>query len=453
MQFKSVLIRVSISILAAVSAISCINVDKSLGENYLPEDQLLKIKTEEFNLPLTAKSMDSLQANSTSFAVIGAIRTPEFGDFKVVTAANLAQFTTGIDFGEKPVLKSVYFRAFVDSTSIMKDGQKNIPQDVYIYRTTKKIDTLDMYINSIDKSFIESTPLNAATSTYFGGDTVKIFLNKAFGEELLTATTEELDSIDLFINRFKGLYLECSPVESGLEGGRINYLTYGYASVVLEYNFQPTWEEGLSRKDTTILFNFGNGYCINPSYYSSESLQTTEMLSEIPIEGVAGIKPYINGSTLKKLLDKWAQKNDYDPKNIAISKAEFSLPFDIPTNLDMSKYPAYLFPTYWNKDSTQHFYSLQPDIYSTGNKMGAMSRSLKKYSGDISSYIQELVNKDASNITDKYDLWFAPVYNYYNSNTQQTYYYANTDFYYVGKINGPAADIAPTLKLVYSIVK
>ncbi len=453
MQFKKVLLRVIMSSFAAITAFSCITVDKSLGEEYLPEDQLLQVKTAEFNLPLTVKSMDSLQAGSASFGILGYIRTPEFGDVKVATAANLSQQTTDLNFGDDPVFISVYFRAFMSGTSVMKDGQEYIPQDIFVYRTTKKIDTMDTYINSIDPSFIESTPLNTATSTYFGGDTIKVFLKDEFGEELLTATEEELDSVDLFVERFNGLYVECSDLEEGLEGGRLNYISYGYASVVLEYNFQPEWEDDLDRKDTVIAFTLGDGYCVNPSTYSSKDLESTEALAELPIEGLAGVKPYLDGNTIKSMLDEWVQENGYDPSTVAISKAEFSLPFEIPADLDMTRYPTYLFPTYWNKDSTIKYYALTDDIYSTGNNMGYMSRSLEKYYGDFSYYIQDLITKDASEVGNDDNLWFAPVYDYYDSTYGTSYYYANTDYYYVGKINGPAADIAPSLKLVYAIVE
>lgn len=453
MHFKDTLSKLTLLVLTVSSVFSCITVNKTIGEGYVPEDQELKIRIAHFRLPVTLKMQDSLQATSTDYAIVGAIRTPEFGLVKMGSAANVCQPTTTLRFGKDPVIKSIYFTAAVPAKKVMEDNQMNIPQDVFVYRLNKRLDTTTVFCNSITPADYDPVPLNTSSVTYFGGDSIKVYLNNAYGTELLSATEKELDSINLFIDRFKGLYLECSAPEGSLTGGRENLLGFSSAIIMMKYNFQPTWQEGLSRKDTTVYLNYGDGYCLNTSTYGSEGLETAEPLEILPVEGIAGIKPYVDAKVLKDTLDKWAQKNNYNPKKIIVSKASFSLPFEIPADFDMTKYPTYLFPTQRIENQNLMIYYPFNDVNSTGNSLGGMNRSLAEYQGDLSSAIQQMLNKDAADIGAKYDFWFAPIQKltdqYYGTVSYAPDFYT----YSVGKVNGPKAERYPKLTLVFSVLQ
>lgn len=453
MHFKATLSKLTLLVLTVSSVFSCITVNKTIGEEYVPEDQELKIRIAHFRLPVTLKMQDSLQATSADYAIVGAIRTPEFGLVKMGSAANVCQPSTTLRFGKDPVIKSIYFTAAVTAKKVMEENQTNIPQDIFVYRLKKRLDTTTVFCNSVTSADYDPLPLNTSSVTYFGGDSIKVYLNNAYGTELLSATEKELDSINLFIDRFKGLYIECSAPEGSLTGGRENLLGFSSAVIMMKYNFQPTWQEGLSRKDTTVYLSYGDGYCLNTSSYSSEDLETDEPREILPVEGIAGIKPYVDAKVLKDTLDKWAQKNNYDPKKIIVSKASFSLPFEIPANFDMTTYPTYLFPTQRIENKNVKIYYPFNDVNSTGNSLGAINRSLAEYQGDISSVIQQMLNKNAAEIEGKYDFWFAPIQQltdqYYGTVSYSPDFYS----YYVGKINGPKAERYPKLTLVFSVLK
>lgn len=453
MHFKDTLSKLTLLVLTVSSVFSCITVNKTIGEEYVPEDQELKIRIARFSLPVTLKMQDSLQATSSDYAIVGAIRTPEFGLVNMGSAANVCQPSTTLRFGKDPVIKSVYFTAAVPEKRVIEDNQMNIPQDIFVYRLNKRLDTATVFCNSVTSADYDPVPLNTSSVTYFGGDSIKVYLNNAYGTELLSATEKELDSINLFIDRFKGLYIACSTPEGSLTGGRENLLSFSSAVLMIKYNFQPTWQAGLSRKDTTVYLNYGDGYCLNTSAYNSEGLESTELREVLPVEGIAGIKPYVDAKILKDTLDKWAQKNNYDPKKIIVSKASFTLPFEIPADFDMSKYPTYLYPTQRIENKNVKIYYPFSDVNSTGNSLGAMNRSLAEYQGDFSSVIQQMLNKDAAEIEMKYDFWFAPI----KSITDQYYgtvsYVPDFYTYYVGKINGPKAERYPKLTLVFSVLR
>lgn len=456
MQFKKHLPLV-IVLLTVFLPFSCITVDKSLGEDYIPGDQNVKIKQVEFDLPLYPKNEDSLQAYSTTQGVIGVVKTEDFGTIEFASVGNITQPKLEFRFGKDPILKSVYLNLSVSSTSVFQDGQDGIPQNITVYRTLEPLDTTKIYCNSYNESMLESNPLNSANSVYFGDDSIKVFLDKKFGEELLKATNEELDSVELFTKRFKGLYVKSSAPETAA-GGRLNYFTSAYSSLVMVYSFQPEWSTGLERKDTTVYFGYGSSYVVSPSTYS-KNLETTEMLDIIPIQGIAGAKPFISAKKLKSLISEWATQNDIDTKNIIIAKASYHLPFEYPADLVMSNYPGYLFPTLRDTVTVSAIstlakknYVLIDDVYTSGNSLGVMNRSLKEYSGDFSSYLQTLINKDDSDIDSTQDIWFAPISSAEDS-YGNVYYNTDTQYYNFGYINGPKSERKPKIKILYTVLK
>ena len=348
----------------ALFVFSCITVDKSLGDDYVPNNQDLKIKYIEFDLPLIAKSEDSLQAYSSTTGVLGYIKTKEFGNIEIANVGNISQPYTEMRFGKDPIIKSVFLNLVVTSTSTFEDGQANIPQNINVYRTIKPLDTTQIYCNSFNPSMYESTSLNSSNSVFFGADSIKIFLKNEFGTEILNATEEELDSVELFINKFRGLYLTCSAPETET-GGRLNYFNSSYSSLVLTYNFQPEWEDNMARKDTSVVLNFGSSLTVSPSYYS-KNLNNNEPSLTLPAQGLAGAKPYISGQKLRGIIKEWADKNDIKLENLIIARASYSLPFEYPADLDMTYYPSALFPAYRDTINNSSSVTLAKKNYEIG---------------------------------------------------------------------------------------
>lgn len=468
MQFKDTLRTLIFSATACLLTFSCITVDKSLGSQYIPDDHELKVYTASFRLPVELKMMDSLQGISTSFTTIGAFQSNEFGVSKFASATNICPTSTTLDLGKDPVIISTYLSmslATVTSTStlaatsiIMDPSQEGITQNFNIYRLKKKIDTTTLYINSITEEDYDHTPLNISAATYFGGDSLKVYLNNALGTELLTATPEELDSLDLFMDKFKGLYITCDTPAAGLNGGRLNIFSRSASYLYLRYNFQPTWEEGLERKDTLIALAFGQGYCLNTSTYGSSHLETTEPLDVLPVEGAGGINPYVNIQSLKDTIDNWIAKKGYDPTKVLVAKASIILPFEMPENIDLIpyRYPTYLFPTHRtqvNDATAAKYYYLFDDYGSTSNPLGAMNRSLFNYTCDLSTTIQQIINKEKSELDDTYNFWIYPLMSETDANYGTTTYLIDNNSYFMGKINGPKADRYPELKIVYAVMQ
>ena len=138
---------ISISFLAS----SCIEIDKTLGADNIPDEQALQLKTATFHLPLQTKMMDSLQALTTSYAVLGALRTDEFGLAKCSFATNYAPYSTKkMNWGNDRRIKQVYLTIQRTSTTTIDESQKGLPQNIHVYRMNRVVDTTSFFSIELD---------------------------------------------------------------------------------------------------------------------------------------------------------------------------------------------------------------------------------------------------------------------------------------------------------------
>ena len=106
MQIKN---KIALALAAFFLAVSCITVDKTMGEGLVPGNQDLPVRVAEIALPVQLKSSQPLQSLSSEEGLFGAIRTEEYGLVQFATVADLYPSFTGWDFGKDPVVKEVYF--------------------------------------------------------------------------------------------------------------------------------------------------------------------------------------------------------------------------------------------------------------------------------------------------------------------------------------------------------
>lgn len=460
MQFKHTIV---LAITALFLAVSCITVDKTMGDGLIPSDQNLPIHFAEIEIPVQVKSSQPLQQLSSTECVFGAIRTPEFGLAEFATVADVCPNSTGWDFGKDPVIKEVYFLTEVASKIVMEDNQDFIPQIISIHRTKKNVDSTTVFHNSFTEADYDPQPLNESEYTYFGGDSIKIHLKNSFAEEILASTQEQRDSLELFAQHFKGLLIKTNTPEEGTIGGRENVINLGAGTIFILVDYQPTWEKGLSRRDTIFTLSYGTGYCLNVSKYESDAMQTSDQLEILPVEGIAGVKPFIAKEDLKNAIESWKISEGYENKNIAVAKGTLVFPFEIPQDNDMTTYPQYLYPCYRDIDTSlnvEYFYSFE-DINTAGYAIGEINRSLCEYKMDIPGVIQKFVSKTESELDSSDDMWLMPVFSQTDDTYQTTNYYIDNVTYYAGNINGPkyskvregeSKPRRPKLQMIYTVM-
>ena len=462
-RFRAVALSITISL--AFAASSCIDVDNTLGVNNIPDDYALNLQTVTLRLPLQTKMLDSMQSLNTSTAVLGAFRTDEFGLTTHSFATNFYHYSTkSVNLGTNRKIKHIYLTMQKSSSLILDASQDGLPQNIHVYHMNRVVDTTYKYNSDLKSSDYDHTPIDTGGVIYTGGDTLRLYLKNSFGQKILNATQKELDSSSVFMDKFKALLFTCDAPEEGTTGGRLNLFSTTGAYIYVTFNFQPTWDSGLARKDTTIVLPLGdNTYTLNFSTYSSKTQEKAEPQEYVTVEGLGGLKAYTDPLKLKDVLDEWMSGNGYDPKKVIICKATYKLPFitnDANVTFINRCFPSSLYPNCKDKDtSNTYFYAPLDDIYSSSNTAGAVNRSLSCYAGDISSQIQKMCNKDRSEIAanwKKYAMWFSSVLenttsNYYSTSTT-TSYSLDRASYSIAKLNGPLHANYPTIEIVFALM-
>ena len=457
-------VAILLAVFACFSATSCITVDKTLGANNIPEDHQLKLRTVTLHLPLQNKMMDSLQSLNSTYGFLGALRTEQFGLSTFSFATNFAPFVEGSNLGTNRVIKSIHIAIPIDSKTITNPAQDGLPQNVHVYRMNRVVDTTYRYNSDLRDADWIHTPVDSGGVIYTGRDSLHIRLRNSFGSEILKASQLELDSNTVFIKKYKGLLFTVENPADGINGGRLNGFDLSSGSMYVTFSFQPTWKEGLSRKDTTIILVITDGVIQNFSTYSSKPMETVTPQKYVYAEGVGGLKPYVDPIVLKDTIDRWVARMGYDPKKIIVGQATYYLPVettDVTVPLLNNYYPEFLYPSNRLKDTTSYiYYAPLNDVHSKDNNVGGINRSLSHYSGDISSTIQQMVNKNKTDIMKewkKYAMWFCGVNSssttsYYTSETSKTYA-LDRSRYFLGTINGPLHPNYPTLHILYTVLE
>ncbi|MCL1974310.1 MAG: hypothetical protein FWG54_05800, partial [Bacteroidetes bacterium] len=151
---------------------SCIDVDKTLGDNLIPIDQDLTLQSVVFDLPISSIPSDSLPTNS--FFSPGQGYELQFGScldplFGLVEAGSVFQFAPNhpydslpnYTYGEdlKPVSLTLYM-ARGSAPTILDKSQAYIPQNLYVHEILSDLSAADAYNNSLRADQWNPIPLS-----------------------------------------------------------------------------------------------------------------------------------------------------------------------------------------------------------------------------------------------------------------------------------------------------
>lgn len=442
-----------ISLLSICLLPSCIKVDKGLGSQFLADDFVLKLKTEEFDIPITSTSFDSIPASSSQYITFGYMKDETFGYISCGGATHISTYSDSTYLGINPELKSIYLYLNIDSTGVINENQRGIPQNVYVYKLKSSLDSLKTHNTSITEKDYDPTPISVGSPIFFGDDSLKIYLSKEYGEELLATSVAEFDSLALFMERIKGVYITTDNPEVENGNGRINFSSVGGSAIYLHYYLTDP-QRGWYRKDTTITFSFGHSHSINTFKTSSKVLSSNTESDKVYIDSYDGVKPIIKAGDIKNILNSWLSANGITKDRVIISRAAIVLPFE----LDIDKYSEYdtFYPPqiYPCVKSAKTITPLQ-EIYNSTH-IGTINRSLCNYTCEITKYIQGLLKKES--VASEDDLYICPIISY----TTRSSYYSSGSIYYGlnnlnyqhGILNGSlSAGARPKLEITYSILK
>ncbi|HPW78164.1 MAG: hypothetical protein BWX62_00689 [Bacteroidetes bacterium ADurb.Bin037] len=425
---------------------SCISVDNRMGSDYIPTNQILYIRTQEFKAPMFTAVADSINMSSPSYLEFGSVNTPVFGNTTTAAVVQFAPYAYQKDYGENPVVQNMYVNIPIGGFAVFDQNDRYIPQNIYVYKLVKDLNHLDIYHNSFSEDYIDPIPVSKPGLVFLGRDTLRIDFTDAFAYELLAADSIERDSTKAFLNKYKGLYFTTERFEGAGTGGRINYLNFKETNIFINY------KAGGGDSLLSYYFNIYGTY-YNISSHESAHLAGKDPSDKLYYEGLAGVKPRLDITTLTEQIKAWglAQTPPVDADRILISRAELVMPVEIPTGEDYAAFdnaPATLYPCNLISNDSLTYYSPLEDIYFE-NAGRTMNRSKWEYTFDITSYLQKILSRN--DIGPRDDLWIMPVY-LVSTTSGDTYYVDNFTYRNTTLLNGNLADRSPYVRITYAVL-
>lgn len=445
-------VSIALATLLALSCLtSCITVDNTLGSALVPTNQDITIRTATIDLPVGMKMADSLQTSILQSSTIGSIRSDQFGLFRSDAAVSVTAAYDSIIWGKNPSVHSLVLSLALDSAQVVDPTQRYIPQNIYVHRLKKDLDSTMVYNNSITAADYDHEVLTTGGVVYAGGESYAVNLNPKLGEELFRIPMATLDSSELFMKAFKGLYFRCDDPLEGTEGGRLNVFDLSSSSIILTYDYD---DDNGDRKRSSATFSLGAYFCVNVSTSGARDLETNDAIDGIYAEGLCGIKPHIDALRLRDLMDSWAAANQIPKGNLIIAKATVSFPFEYYGDYkQFDYYPRSLYPCQRTRGDHKVFFSPIDEINDNTLEAGSLDRSKLCYTSNITFWLQDLLKRDRSKITADDDLWIMSTQSSYSSYTGVTSYYADYFYYSQGCLNGMGDVRHPELRLTFAVLK
>ena len=442
---------------------SCITVDGTLGENFIPTEQIWDVYPCE---PVVLNNIameysDKLSGYSTKRFTFGATRDANFVS-NSTASFTLVPILDSLDFGKEtngyPKISRFHLSAVRDTLSMVYDRQEKILQNVYVYGLKAPLDSTVLYTSTNLKELAGDKIITKGIPVYDGGDSLTIDFNLEYTKSVIKGIqdfqkldAEKRDSINNYLKYVPGIMMG-TDVQTEV-GGRINmfelaikaesgYISGNYA--LLE--FTGLYEDSTEPVDTSFLFYFGPAdflkdedteYPTQYAFNANENVPINESFLEswsngskenIYVAGGSGLKPVIKASEIKEIVSdlidqEIANGSSLNKEEVVINKATISLPYNVGTDYDkLNKYPLILNPTVRlaSDDGKYYTYAGLTDSSIESENQGNINRSLCTYSPDVTHHVQEILNLTQGvgedvpeNETDeefakrlsKYDIW------------------------------------------------
>lgn len=438
-------------LLFSLITVSCITTDKSLGDNLIPDNYNVNIKVAEINVPVQMKMSDSLQTIFPGYLLVGAYKDTDLGTTISGAAFQIVPSVTDNDFGDNPVPSYIRISMAVTQTLVLNAEERNIPQNIYLYTLKKDLDTTTAYNNSIKLSDVDPTPINTGGTVFMGGDSIVMNLSLDFAKSLLTATQDERDSTDIFVKRFKGLFMATEPLPGAIKGGRFNIINPSDVYIELMYRHVEA-AESINKDSLLIYYISTTRPYLNSISHSTKSMESVNPSAKIFMEGLAGIKPYIDFAEVKREFTTWAASQNFNLSQVIIAKAELRLPYEFPASyLTMGQFPSQIYLSTRKQSTTTYklpLYEPVADVYVQSTGMN--NRSLMYYSLDISGYLQKVFKGTLTGTS--LQSWISPIAQQTNSYTGDVSYYIDNLVYSKATLNSANDTRKPQIILTYAVM-
>jgi len=378
----------------------------SIGVEVLPTGDLLTIRsTSQAEILSFTHSEDSIRTDEASKSLLGSFTDSLFGNTTIgfATQFRLYEFP---DFGKNPKADSVklylYYRIIY--------GDTVTPQKFNVYELESPLDVDSRYTQDTDLKGMSSGNLigeheytpkirqdSTTRDTFY--QLINIPIDISLGEKLINADSMQMINNDVFLEFFKGLYIETEK-QIG-QGGAILSLetvqlgSFNGSALVLFYSNDSA--KSVAGGDTSLIMpyiistysarvnNIQHDYSETPFYQNLNSETVQDSL--IYVQSTGGLKTRI----LIEELSSWR-----DSVNIAINKAELIFQIDTVAS-QVHKFPPPLQMLFTVVDSLGKEF-LPKDYVFNPSFYGGGLRKDYTYHFNITQHVQEVIDGNAKNL-------------------------------------------------------
>ena len=443
---------------AAFCCFSCIKVDDTLGQDYIPTSHIWQVVSTSLDIKdiEVAKTEDLGGYSSRRMSVggvseDGSVRNERITAFPLIPLVDTAKF----DLGDVQEIYAFHFAAAKDTLSFADDSQEHIIQNIRVYELQKPLGSDIIYAGKGNDGLYDESKgvITKGIPTYSGGDSLSFDFTKEFAQKYVDALKKrESWSMDDYTKELPGICIAADRPASG--SGRINMFEiavstndYGYLTGnYIELKVRSIFDEERGPVDTSFVFMAGASSFIGeststlPTQYAFNICRREgpepASAEELNVEGGCGYKPVVRANGLKtaveeamrtsmierfnNISDEFKSKSDAEKKDIVdeiindgrivVNKATINLPYKVSSDYsELAHYPLMLSPTCRligtrtvsgdDGETEQEVvsYAGLTDASVSSENQGDINRSLDCYQPDVSHHIQELLRLSPKN--------------------------------------------------------
>ncbi len=392
-------------IITTVAFFTACNEPNDLGMELLPTSDLIEVKNlvEKNSISSYTYTEGPVRTDEPSKSLLGSFYDPVFGKTTInfATQFRLQDFPEyGTNAEADSVKLFLYYRLIY--------GDTITPQKFKIYELESPLDVDQNYNQDVNLKELASAQLigqvdytpvvrqdSASQDTFY--QLITIPLDNSFGQKLVDADSLQMVNNDVFLEYFKGLYIEAE--EQTTPGGTILTLEaassgdFQGSALVVYYNNDENKAE--DEPDTLlnpyVITRFSARVNSIEHDYSGTSFEASLNVdsgddSLIYVQATGGLKSkiYIDGITSWK-----------DSANIGINKAELVFQVDtIASEVDKYQPPLQLLFTVLDEEGTEF---LPSDYSFSSTYYGGGLRSDYTYRFNITQHLQQIIEGVAEN--------------------------------------------------------
>lgn len=239
---------------------TCTKEPDLVGLNLVSQSELLKLGyTDTISVMSYSVKVDSVNTEELSYALIGSMNDPVFGQTDATYYSQIRLVDEGSDYGNDPVYDSAFLSlpyqgAYGDTMSNMTLRVYELTQKLTLYDTMYSFNSAtydeSKLIGTI--SFVPRPHDSVMVNGKKAAPQIRIPLTQYFGQRMLSVPADSLADNDSFLNTFYGICIVAEKQETPGKGSILYFKAPSTGSLITMYYHNS--------EDTTTAYYIINSY-------------------------------------------------------------------------------------------------------------------------------------------------------------------------------------------------